>query len=762
MTQKIFISGMHSGQNPASGLGIARCLRQAFPDLYLVGVDHWQGSTGLNAPVLDEATLFPLWSQLDNSSRSRQVRKWLDDGHLWISATDLEVHWLNDHVGPHENLFAPTEHALEATSKPRVQAVTELESMGFRVPEYIPANLPDGEIHRFLRHNAWQCWLKSPYHDARRVTSWGVFERARAQLKQNWKTEKLFLQRTIFGHEETIAFASYRGELVDAAHLTKRQITPEGKTWAGSVQPLADDLREGLAQVMRDLKWNGGGEIEFIRDPDGVRWIIECNPRFPAWIFGGAISGINLPGKLMARALNREYRDTPARGAGFTRVVVEIPVQESIGLPWLSAQTASEWSIDGKKGKGGPSFGSFVPDLASQKEEEENARMEALLPPPDLPPPILWEDVRGLMKTFRGPTPHRAPLEGWLKQRFRVLSEKAKKASPNSPKIRVGYSVKTSPTDFHLAQAHENGFLAECISQAEVHRAIQVGFRRNEVILNGPGKFWPQDQEPVRGLHLVFADSFEEWESLLQDPKGPMAKGLGLRMRVPQVHSRFGNPLDDFENFDRIAKSLQKFPKDADLGFHFHMPSWAIGMRRWKEAFQSLLLWCQTLERVGGIPVRHLDLGGGHYPGDLPELDFPAIQEAVREALPSVGTLYFEPGRALTQDTEVLVSRVLDIRRSPDGSLREVVVDACVAELPLIHSHRHRTYFAARSAPPLGLPQTEVLEAGSVRILGRICMEDDILSPGVKLPDSVALGDCIVFGDAGGYERSMSYVFGRG
>jgi diaminopimelate decarboxylase len=41
-------------------------------------------------------------------------------------------------------------------------------------------------------------------------------------------------------------------------------------------------------------------------------------------------------------------------------------------------------------------------------------------------------------------------------------------------------------------------------------------------------------------------------------------------------------------------------------------------------------------------------------------------------------------------------------------------------------------------------------------------MEDDILHAGVSIPDTVELGDFIVIGDAGAYERSMSYVFGRG
>jgi diaminopimelate decarboxylase len=40
-------------------------------------------------------------------------------------------------------------------------------------------------------------------------------------------------------------------------------------------------------------------------------------------------------------------------------------------------------------------------------------------------------------------------------------------------------------------------------------------------------------------------------------------------------------------------------------------------------------------------------------------------------------------------------------------------------------------------------------------------MEDDVLSPGLELPSNIAVGDRLVLSDAGAYERSMSYAFGR-
>lgn len=41
-------------------------------------------------------------------------------------------------------------------------------------------------------------------------------------------------------------------------------------------------------------------------------------------------------------------------------------------------------------------------------------------------------------------------------------------------------------------------------------------------------------------------------------------------------------------------------------------------------------------------------------------------------------------------------------------------------------------------------------------------MEGDILSTHTHFPDEIREGDILAICDAGGYDRSMSYVFGQG
>jgi diaminopimelate decarboxylase len=722
-------------------------LKKAFPALTLVGVDHWQGSTGLHDSSIDDFLLFPQWKQIDDEIHAEEIRAILDEDHLWISALDMEVHWLSKNLGPHANLIAPGGPTLELSSKP---AVRGLEELGYAVPEFISASLPDSEIHAFLRHSSWRCWLKSPYHDALRISSWGGFERARAALKESWETSRLFLQRHVTGNEETIAFGAYRGELVGAAHLQKRQLTPEGKTWAGRVTPLDPEVFEKLRHVVRQMEWNGGGEVEYLRDSDGQAWIIECNPRFPAWIYGATLAGHNLVARLVSRIWDLPFLDRAVNFPFFARVVQEIPAKESIGLPLPPDPGSLAWVGEGKKGKGS-SLGLIFASLRENEDEEEDTGPEQ--EPERLPPGYIAE-VSALAKSFEGETPARIHLENWTRARFAELGTKARGASVHTPPVLIGYSVKTSPTDEHLRKAREEGFLAECISQAEVRRALDFGYRAEEVILNGPGKFWPITRPPVMGLAAVYCDSVEEFERVVG--QGGMARTVGFRIRLPQLPSRFGNPIDEFESFRKIAQLVREHGRASDLGFHFHMPSWAIGVDRWMASLESLLMWCQAFERLSEVPVKDLDLGGGFFPGDLAKLDFTSIQERVASELPRARALYFEPGRSLTQDGDILVSRVLDVRRTPKGRPAEIVVDACIAELPLALSFTHRVFFRQGSAAPRPLAK------GRTRVLGRICMEDDILSPGLDFPDDVAIGDLVIFGDAGGYERTMSYVFGRG
>jgi diaminopimelate decarboxylase len=733
MRETVFISGLYSGPSPSAGLGVARSLRAAFPSARLVGVDYWAGSSGLHHEVFDSTWLKPPWDLIEEDLYAKEVQEELDRGALWIPTLDLEVAWLARTLPSHPLLLAPCEKALLPSRKPRPSVA---EILPFEIAPSLDLCASDEEIYAFCRAHSWRVWIKGPYHEAVPVGDWRQLEHARTWMKDGWQTDRLSLQVHVRGYEESICLAAYEGQLCDALYMRKRITTPEGKTWAGHVGELPARLLGSIEAAVRSIGWTGGAEIELLRDVDGRLWLLEWNPRFPAWVHGATLAGRNLPAALVRRTLGlAEGPRVLSAHPEFARVVLEVPVRDGLPLP-LPAEP--EHGPLGIHGKYGASLSAIVPKLVA----DDTAAFAA----PTLSPET-EADLRAAAALVA--TPHRLFLPRTAERAFAHVPA----AAPvDGVALRYAYSLKTSPDVEYLMLARKAGMLAECISLLEVRRALETGWAPGDIVLNGPGKWWPATELAVDGLRAVFCDSIEELERLASS--GRADRLWGVRLRIPGSRSRFGVPVDEPGDFERLCAAVATLPADRDFGIHVHMASTMIGVGHWRDIAESSVAWAQAIELSAGRRVHALDLGGGYHPDDFARLPFADIVRFARQRLTSLTDVYVEPGRALTQATMAMVTSVLDVRRQ-DGKLHEVVVDACIAELPLASVYPHR-FFRVRGRHLLPVAR------GPVRVLGRICMEDDVLSSGLDLPDTLAIGDRLVICDAGAYERSMSYVFGRG
>jgi diaminopimelate decarboxylase len=110
----------------------------------------------------------------------------------------------------------------------------------------------------------------------------------------------------------------------------------------------------------------------------------------------------------------------------------------------------------------------------------------------------------------------------------------------------------------------------------------------------------------------------------------------------------------------------------------------------------------------------------------------------------------------MAQPSMALAMRILEIQEHEDDSI-EAVVDASIAELPMFAFQPHRILRQCAKTGDL-----QPLGRGKTHLMGRLCMEHDIVASNVGLPEGTSAGDVLIFCDAGGYDRSMSYVFGRG
>ena len=754
-----YLSGVHSGPNPSPGLGVARSLREAYPHARLVAVDYGVESSGLHSEVFDEVWLQRPWKEIRLPVYQAAIQEVLDGGAVWIPGQDLEVEWLAESLPPRSGALVPPRASLDRVAKPQIAASSALP---FEIPPFIPADRADWELHGFCREHGWRVWVKGPNYEAMRAADWPSFRYARSVLSDIWGTESLFVQRHVPGAEESVAFCAFQGELLDCVHMRKHTQTHEGKTWAGGLGPVDPALAEPLRAVLAELEWTGGGELEYVRAPDGTLHLIDWNPRFPAWIHAAAFAGHNLPARLLEAAGFGTPAAAPYRGRQFTRVVMEIPVLPEYPLP------AVRDPLDGAPV--GSKHPSGMPDLARRLAEARgpaadpranggNGKKEkpapARRPAPVAPPAMQWDLDEALVGEL--PTPRRILLPRTAQERFAQVERALAAGAGGRVELGFGSSIKTNPHPSLIALAERAGMFAEVISAAELRQALAAGFPSERVVLNGPAQQWPDGPAPPGEMVAAFADSPQSFGGWLENGP-PRARYLGMRLRPVALESRFGASLGAPERFAETLSLLRRLPPEQALGLHFHFASDVLGPARWFEVFESVLHWAAAIQEGVGRPVRCLDVGGGWFPDDFDRELIPSLpgrMAAAADALPELERFVVEPGKAMAQPAMALVTTVLEVRRAKGGAV-DAVVDAAISDLPMAPFYPHRVY--ARS----GAGAWEPVGGRGDRLLGRICMETDILASDLALPDDIAAGDRLVIGDAGAYDASMAYNFGRG
>ena len=118
----------------------------------------------------------------------------------------------------------------------------------------------------------------------------------------------IIVQEFIKGTEFNVTgLGDGKGNTISAVPMRKQYITDKGKAWGGisiSDQKLLD-LTE---KFIFSTKWKGGFELELMKDKDGNFYIMEINPRIPAWVYLAVGVGQNIPEALVKLALGMDIR----------------------------------------------------------------------------------------------------------------------------------------------------------------------------------------------------------------------------------------------------------------------------------------------------------------------------------------------------------------------------------------------------------------------------------------------------------------------
>jgi carbamoyl-phosphate synthase large subunit len=147
--------------------------------------------------------------------------------------------------------------------------------------------------------------VKGKFYDAVICNSYDQAEKAFYKIQAKWGVP-VIAQEYISGTELNVAaLGDGQGNAVSIIPMRKLYITDKGKAWAGIT--IDDTVITDLAvRFVKATKWRGGCELEIMMTSGGKPYIMEVNPRFPAWIYLAAAAGQNQPAALVRLALGEK------------------------------------------------------------------------------------------------------------------------------------------------------------------------------------------------------------------------------------------------------------------------------------------------------------------------------------------------------------------------------------------------------------------------------------------------------------------------
>lgn len=200
------------------------------------------------------------------------------------------------------NTFLPRQEEFEARDKANLSRFGKKHD--FPVP-------PDkvifqvGEIEKAIEKFSFPLVLKGKFYDAIICNTIEEAEKGFYKLQAKWGLP-LIIQKFIPGTEINIGLlGDGKGNAVSIIPMRKLYITDKGKAWAG-ITIEDPDLIEMAEKFVKITKWQGGCELEIMMSSDGKPFIMEVNPRFPAWIYLTAAAGQNQPALLVKMALGQK------------------------------------------------------------------------------------------------------------------------------------------------------------------------------------------------------------------------------------------------------------------------------------------------------------------------------------------------------------------------------------------------------------------------------------------------------------------------
>ncbi len=305
----VAITGLNNTDNPGPGVPVIRGIRDSGDfDVRIVGLAYENLEPGIFMPgVADKTYQVPYPSEGTNVlvQRILEIHK-KDPIDVLIPNFDAELYAFmrSEKVLEEAGIktFLPTLEQFEERHK------SNLPEFGEKYDLLVPFSKPItriDEIDKLKENFEYPLMVKGKFYDA-----YLAYNEEQVRMNYNKISAKwglpVIIQEFIKGTEvNVVALGDGQGNTIGAVPMRKQYITDKGKAWSGIT---LDDpkLLDLTRKIIEATKWRGGMELELVKSSKNELFIIEINPRIPAWVYLAVGAGQNLPEALVKLALGEK------------------------------------------------------------------------------------------------------------------------------------------------------------------------------------------------------------------------------------------------------------------------------------------------------------------------------------------------------------------------------------------------------------------------------------------------------------------------
>jgi len=310
---KIAVTGLNNVDNPGPGVPVIRGLKEATGfDTDIIGLIYDALEPGAYMKeVSDKNYLIPYPSSgLDNLFERLVHINNIENIDVLIPTLDAELYAFAKLEDRLQSIgiktFLPTKEQLDLRAKDKLFNFCTTHDI--KVPHNILATSVQ-DIYSIPARFKYPVVVKGIFYDAYIANNFDEAISVFHKINVKWGLP-IIIQQFIQGDEFNVAaLGDGEGNTVGAVGMRKLFITDKGKGWAG-ISVDDPSLIKLSDKIIEKLKWKSGAELEFIKEKESNEYyLVEINPRFPAWVYLAVAAGQNLPAALVDLALGKKVEE---------------------------------------------------------------------------------------------------------------------------------------------------------------------------------------------------------------------------------------------------------------------------------------------------------------------------------------------------------------------------------------------------------------------------------------------------------------------